>query len=185
MVGLVLGHTSLVSVYQDAPSMRSTTAVALVACGLSLVPASFVSIRRNVRLFLQSTAAMIGAIIMVVALFAWVGNVAVDHSRILDPSLFVPSMGTILAIGLFSSSMVYRATAFLTGANCIASVWAGLTVAIIGAVGVVGHLAGVPWMYWTFRGLSVGMAAHTAAAVLALGCGLLILPRPPRNEAIQ
>jgi hypothetical protein len=48
----------------------------------------------------------------------------------------------------------------------------GASVALIGSVGVLGYLFGVPALYYSVKGLSSAMACHTAILFLLLGIGL-------------
>lgn len=162
--------------------MRATTAIALIACGLSLVPASMLHIRENIRLFIQSSAAMIAAMITIVVLVAWSVAATTEGSltQAIRDGLAVPSLGTIVGISLFSSAMIYRAVAAMAGLNCVPSIWVGWIVTALGALGVIGHTMRFPHLYWSFESISVGMALHTAIAILSLGVGLLVMPRPGR-----
>jgi hypothetical protein len=48
----------------------------------------------------------------------------------------------------------------------------GMIVAFIGALGVLGYLLNVPWLFYSVKGISTAMACHTAILFVLLGIGL-------------
>jgi PAS domain S-box-containing protein len=183
LVGWLFDINSLKSVFPGLITMKANTALGMMLCGGAL---SILSWQKERKLTLFLTMVMVALVIVLGVLT--LSEYLLGWDQRIDQLLFREVSGTI---GMSEAARMSPATAFcfiLTGCSLLAAtrpLTMRLRLPILGALGVavmvisglalVGYvtdaLFGLRWWNYT------GMAVHTAAGFMSLGCGLLMLGR--------
>lgn len=182
LVGAILRLPILTSWLDGSVDMKAPTAVALVFCAASLI---LCALSRNASHFLSTGVSMLGvaacAVIasMLLRYISYPASTVGAHA-IADPSM--PSLMTIIAVTVYSAAMVYRSIATSLEIKCTFSRVCGWLLVLVAGTAMFGHYWNLPGLYYYARDTSTGMAIPTAAALMALGLGLLILPSTRRSS---
>jgi len=196
MVGWFFNIPILTSILPFWVTMKFTTALSFLLSGLILY---FVIQYRQGKTEIANIALPISALIILLLMTTLLVSIFVGVRTGIE-DLFVqevegavktttpgrPSAGTMVAFILISS------LALLTLFN-LSNIkkwifWLGIIIGLIGGVGVLGYVIGIPLLYYTVKGGSTAMAFHTAILFTLLGIGLFLLGKeepPGPTEATQ
>jgi PAS domain S-box-containing protein len=183
LAGWALNVTLLKSIVPGGVTMKPNTALAMLATGIALALLSTRDVSKGARLF----ATVMGCGVMALGALT-LGEAFFGRDLGIDQWLFREATGAVETASLGRMSPPAAFSFVLMG---IALVWASrpfavklripvlsalsVTVILVGGLGLLGHLSLALFnvRFWNYSGL----AMHTAAGLLLLGCALLALVR--------
>lgn len=181
LVGWMLDITALKSVFPGLVTMKANTAMGMLLCGGALMLLSRGKVARPIRL---STAVM--AVVVIAMGTLTLGEYllglefgidqmlfhdAANPTGISQPGRMSPATAFCFVLAGCSLWMAARSAAMRLRLPILAAL--GISVIVVGGLALIGYvtdvLFGLRWWNYT------GMAIHTAAGFVLLGCGLLAL----------
>lgn len=182
IVGWYLDITVLTSISPDWIRMKVATAACFILAGIVVF---VISLERDKHEVLRQVSLSICPMLMILimgtlflgSIFGFqtgMENIAfVDRHEVATP-LFqgrpaVPTMVSfilIAAIGLmYNFSLIKRKTFYIIG---------GIT-GVLGAIGLVGYITGIPFLMYEIKGFSNAIAIHTTTLFALLGIALVLI----------
>lgn len=191
-VGWILDIGALKSLLPQWVTMKFTTALSFIFSGLTLYfAARFYEGRRE---GLPEIVLPLSALIVFLLMATNLGSALLGINTGID-SIFVkeaagavksvapgrpsiPTMADFVLIALAGAVTMME----LVGTEAYLR-WLGGTIAVIGAVAVLGYILGVPQLYYYFPGVNTAMAAHTAILFIICGAGFVLLGLSEKRQS--
>lgn len=155
----------LMSFYPTSVTTKIATSTSLLMLGAAAI------MRREPKLIAEAgMLAVMAWCIAVAPVVAYIfghtaSDVGLDEIDTVSPG--VPSLGTVAAVAMLASAIVFGST----------KRWFGIAVVLIALVALAGHLINVPVMYYYFDRFSTGLAIPTALSAGILGAEMLKLSK--------
>lgn len=181
LIGHIYGHEILTTVISGGIAMRPITSAGFIIGGMSLTIAPVKSIREDIRstILTALSMAMIVIIVLLVGRYVAVADGYQPSNRTFNRGM--PSLGTIVAFGLFSYGMILRSVCIIRRWHHAPCVWLGMVIIAMGLIGLLGHVTDSPLLYWGWGWFNevfgtTGMAINTCVGFVLLGAGLSVKP---------
>lgn len=171
LTSIACGVTGLIGWLTDNPLLRSVvvgevTMRPVVAMSLISVGVGVLAVRK--RWTATAAAATMGTMVMMLTVVLAGATEAANASgiqAILRPAM--PSVGTVIALCFSAAGLLV----WLVGNGPLRPIRRAAAIASfgIGAFAIAGYAIGSPILYWDYPKISVGVAIHTAVALMAIG----------------
>jgi PAS domain S-box-containing protein len=179
LVGWIFDITALKSVFPGLVTMKANTAMGMLLCGGALMLLSRGKVSNPIRL----TSAVVAVVVIALGtltlgeyLFGWEFGIdqllfhdAANPTGTSQPGRMSPATAFCFLLAGCSLWMASRPPALRFRLPILAAL--GVTVIVVGGLALIGYATDVLFSlrWWNYT----GMAIHTAAGFLLLGCGLL------------
>jgi len=181
IAGWLFSIPSLTSIFPGWVTMKITTAVSFVFCGLMFFsiskkrrwPVLEYAVSQSTLVVLLLMTTMFASLLFGVRTDienAWVKEAAGAVNTI-SPGM--PALSTIVAFLLICLAGVMDIAVFEGRHKAFGII--GALVAALGGIAIIGYALNIPFLYYQIGGISTAMAAHTAIFFVMLGVALALL----------